>query len=1096
MTAASQTLIATPTTYLVVSAVLMTVLLLELWREMVTSGSGSYAWRTTASLAFAVSRIVVVVFAPAIVSHSMMPPFGYLLFNLVAVLLVMRELPDALERARSVLWLAEHPDAELEEAERESQARRAQAWRTLAVETGMWALGGALLYVVLPIENGGFDELASLVAVGATLRVSVALVAATRSAPAALRQPTTALALAGAVGWSAVSAASASVGSSAVWMLRLAWASDVAMLVAGIVALHNAYVIAGIYHRELARWKHRQAERARAEIELLNRVASDMHEDSSSVIRRQQDQYRAMAERIEGLEKILDFGLEIQKHQDLRELLQRVVDLISEEFGFDRVILRLLNERTRSFETRAFTGVPDEAQAALRNHRMPAAEFEALCDPRCRVGKSYFVRRTDADAGTDADNEPAIVLADEWSAIERVIVPLVDEGRNLTVGYVTVESPRQSGYSIVETIDRLQAIASLVVVAIRNATFYREVREKNEKLRQYAEKLAGLNRLKSNFVATVSHEFRTPLTSIRAYCETLLKNVDQVDPTILREFLTVIDEESDRLMKLIEDILDFSRMETGAMRFERTPCDVGEAIETAIAELERNFQRKSIHLHRVLPDRPVKLRAESELIGQMMVNLLHNAAKFTPEGGNVWVRVEDESVSVRIIVEDDGPGIPPDQVDEIFERFHQADASSTREHGGTGIGLAIVRNVVDWHDGKVWVESTPGHGARFVVVLPKKQVIVRSQVLGLEGTVRRVEVERYFEALVETVAEMMNVSRASLMLLEEDDEVLRVACAIGLDEEIVENTRVPLGHGIAGRVAAEGRSYLVRDINRDPRVGAQNNSWVYESRSFLSVPVRRGDRVVGVINVADPVSRECFDGADCRLLEFFAERIGVALERLGAYVEHARSFEAVREVFRGVLDANRYVDNVNTDAVSLVLDDVAEALGLSQHEQSVLRYAWTVYDLGLSRTGYNVIKKPGGITPRDRDAIRMHPESGTEMLEAIDETAAVRDAVLYHHENYDGSGYPAGLAGQDIPMLARILRVADTFRALISHRPYQRQYTVAEAVDVIEGQSGTAFDPEVVRAFTEAVARHAERFRSPRAPETVERTPADSPAGS
>ncbi len=1095
MTGPAQALIGTPTTYLVVSAVLMVVLMLELWREMATSGSGGYAWRMGASLAYAISRIVLVVFAPAVVTRSMLPPLGYLLFNLAATLLVMREIPDALDRATTALWLAEHPDAEPEEAAAPARTRRRAQWRTLALETALWGLGGVLLYVVLPIENGGFDVLASLVVITATLRASVALVATAREAPSALRLPTSVMAVAGAVSWSAVLAASATAGGVSAWILRGAWATDVIMLLAGVVALHNAFIIAGIYHRELARWKHRQAERARAEVELLERVASDMHEDSSSVIRRQQDRYRAMAARIEGLEKILDFGLQIQTQQDVGELLQKVVDLVSGEFGFERVILRLLNERTRSFETRAFTGVSPDAEAALRNHRLPLSEFEGMCDPRCRVGNSYFIRRRDDAPSPDAGGDE-IVVTDEWREIDRVIVPLVDEGRRRTIGYISVEDPRGAGYSLVEAVDRLQAIASLVVGAIRNATYYREVREKNRKLRQYTEKLSGLNRLKSNFVATVSHEFRTPLTSIRAYCETLLKNVDQVDRGILREFLTVIDEESDRLMKLIEDILDFSRMESGAMRFERTPCNVSETIDTAVAELSRHFERKSITLHRVRPERPVLLRAESELVSQMMVNLLHNAAKFTPEGGNVWVRVEDESVSVRIVVEDDGPGIPPDQVDEIFERFHQADASSTREHGGTGIGLAIVKNVVDWHDGKVWVESTPGRGARFVVVLPKKQVIVRSQVLGLEGTVRRVEVERYLEAMVETVAEMMNVKRVSLMLREPEDDALRIACAIGLDEEIVETTQVAPGEGIAGRVFEEGRSYLVRDINRDPRVAMQNNAWVYDSRSFLSVPVRSGPAIVGVINVADPVARECFDGADCRLLEFFADRIGVALARLETYVDRARAFEAVREVFRGVLDANRYVDNVNTDAVSLVLDDVADALRLSQHEQSVLRYAWTIYDLGLSRTGYNVIKKPGGITPRDRDAIRMHPAAGTDMLEAIDETADVRDAVLYHHENYDGSGYPAGLAGDDIPVLARILRVADTFRALISHRPYQRQYTVAEAVDVIEGQSGTAFDPGVVRAFTAAVARHVDRFRSVRAPQTVERQPADTPAGS
>ena len=136
--------------------------------------------------------------------------------------------------------------------------------------------------------------------------------------------------------------------------------------------------------------------------------------------------------------------------------------------------------------------------------------------------------------------------------VERLIVPLVDDDSGEhTIGYISVEEPEDPKRSVVEVIDTLETIATLATIAIRNLNRYREVGDKNEKLKQYADKLSGLNKMKSNFVATISHEFRTPLTSIKAYCETLQKNAESIDRQILKEFLIVIDEESGRLMTML-----------------------------------------------------------------------------------------------------------------------------------------------------------------------------------------------------------------------------------------------------------------------------------------------------------------------------------------------------------------------------------------------------------------------------------------------------------------------------------------------------------------------------------------------------------------
>lgn len=1056
-----------PTTYLTLCGVLVVLVFLTLWREAMTAGAAQFFERTLAALAFVTSRITVVVFTSAIIAGEAGPPFLYLLLNLACVYLFAQCLPVGIEIMRM--------------SAADSEADRTSAWRGVQFQTLIFGLVAGLVYALAPQASGAtfrWGGFLTTVVVGATVRVSVALFSAAR--PAAREVKPTLYVLAGALcaSWLLVVAAG-TVGNGSPMMLKFAQAMDVIALVAGLMSLQTNYIVMGSHMRNHAADREREAEKAQAELSLLNRVASDIYEDSTSMIRRQQDQSKGLVRRAEDLERMLAIGIRIQQHKNVKELLQMVAELVRENLGFDTVIIRLLNERTQSFEPKSYVGLNAEAQEAVMNHRTSIAEYELMVEPRFRVGRSYFMRHSTPAPSAAGRAEGPALMENHWQDVERLIVPLIDDDAGeRTIGYISVEEPEDPARSVVEVIETLETIATLATIAIRNLNRYREVGEKNDKLKQYTEKLSGLNKMKSNFVATISHEFRTPLTSIRAYCETLLKNAETIERDIMKEFLIVIEEESNRLMALIEDILDFSQMESGAVRFERTSCNMNEIITVAANELEKNFESKRVTLHTRLPRTEVKVRAERDLMKQLVINLLHNASKFTPEGGHVWVTIEDEVVSARIVVEDNGIGIPEDQLDKIFDHFHQADNSATRRHGGTGIGLAICKNIVEWHDGRIWVENVAGKGARFIVVIPKKQAIVRSEVLTDYVSTRRFEVERYMELLVELIAELLNVKRASLMMVDPEAGELRIDSAIGLDEDIVEHARVRLGDAIAGTVAQENSAYLVRDIHKDGRVVSSNRR--YESKSFLSVPIRRDNRVVGVINVTDPVGRATLNDEDHALLELFAGRVVMALDALSRFKERSREFEDVRSTFKSILDAKRYINTQDVEALSIVLQEVARRLGMTAEESATLRYAFHVYDLGLAKVGSNIIHQPRELTHEDRFHVEQHTIVGNDMLKPIEFIPAVRDAVLYHHENFDGTGYPGRLAGEEIPLDARILRVADTFRALVSHRPYQKQYSLGEAIEVLKHRSGSLFDPRVVEAFIASVEVHAELFRTER----------------
>jgi hypothetical protein len=1081
----------TPTTYLALCGVLVTLVFLTLWREAMTATTSQFFARTLAALAFLTSRITVVVFSGAMIAGTASPPVLYLLLNFVCLYLAAQSLPGGLADIAAAMKRpgpapAERDAGAAAEADEAGPAGRGAAadnWRAVQYQTALFGLTGGLVYAVVPQASAvAFTWTGFLTAVllGATVRITGALFSAAREATRDVRPAVFVMAGALSASWLCIVAAGSAPASAAL-LIRSAQVLDVVALVSGLMSLQTTYIVLGTVMRRAAEEREREAARAREELSLLNRVASDMYEDSSSAIRRHQDHSRGLVRRAEDLERMLEIGVRIQQHKNVRELLQMVAELVRENLGFETVIIRVLNDRTQAFEPKAYVGLNPEAQEAVMNHRVSLTDYELMIEPRFRVGRSYFLQAAGpAPAGGNGADAPAIANR-HWNDVIRVIVPLTDEETpENTIGYISVEEPGDPDRSVVEVLETLETIATLATIAIRNLNRYRELGDKNEKLKQYAEKLSGLNKMKSNFVATISHEFRTPLTSIRAYCETLLKNAESIDRGIMKEFLIVIEEESNRLMTLVEDILDFSQMESGAVRFERTSCNMNEIVTVAANELEKNFETKRLRLHVELPRDEVKVRAERDLMKQLIINLLHNASKFTPEGGDVRVRIEDEVVSARIVVEDNGIGIPEDQLERIFEHFHQADGSSTRRHGGTGIGLAICKNIVEWHDGRIWVENLPGRGARFIVVIPKKQAIVRSEVLGDYVSTRRFEVERYMELMVELIAELLNVKRASLMMIDPNEGELRIDTAIGLDEDVVEHARVRLGDSIAGMVAQENAACLVRDVQQDRRLREAAGMRRYESKSFLSVPIRRENRVIGVINVTDPVGREALNEEDHAMLELFADRVVMALDALSRFKERSREFEDVRSTFKSILDAKRYIDTHNADALSLVVRDVADRLGMSPEEIATLRYAFHVYDLGLAKVGHNIINQPRELTHEDRFNVEQHTIIGTDMLRPIEFIPRVRDAVLYHHENYDGSGYPGKLSGDEIPVDARIIRVADTFRALISHRPYQKQYSLAEATEVLRHRAGSLFDPKVVELFIDGVNRHAESFRAER----------------
>jgi PAS domain S-box-containing protein len=285
--------------------------------------------------------------------------------------------------------------------------------------------------------------------------------------------------------------------------------------------------------------------------------------------------------------------------------------------------------------------------------------------------------------------------------VSYLCVPMVVNDRVLGVLTLAItESSRQFGN---DDLRLALDVASRAALAVDNAQSYR--------------RLQNANRLKDEFLATLSHELRTPLNAVLGYARMLQSGA--VAPEKVPQAIEVIGRNAASLAQIVEDVLDVSRIVLGKARLRIEPTDIAGVVEDAIATVKPAIDAKGLRLTRVIAPRLPELPGDANRLQQVVWNLLSNAVKFTPRGGCIDVRVDQEAGDIRIVVSDTGIGFPGNFKPHVFERFRQAESGPTRLHGGLGLGLAIARHIVEQHGGTIDGESAgEGQGATFMLRLP------------------------------------------------------------------------------------------------------------------------------------------------------------------------------------------------------------------------------------------------------------------------------------------------------------------------------------------------------------------------------------------
>jgi GAF domain-containing protein/DNA-binding response OmpR family regulator len=437
---------------------------------------------------------------------------------------------------------------------------------------------------------------------------------------------------------------------------------------------------------------------SKEEINLLRLIAETLvtalgRLEAASAIQRQNEYLATSAE----------IGRLVTSTLDLETLFNRTVNLILERFDFYHAAIFIIEETGFNAVLAAATGKAGE-EMLRRRHSLPVGS-KSIVGAVTSSGAPMIVN----DTASDPTHRPNPLLPETRA---EAAIPLRIGDR--IIGAIDIQSTTPNAFTESD-IAVLQTLADQVAVAIDNARSY-------ELAQQAIREMRELDRLKSQFLANMSHELRTPLNSIIGFSRVILKGIDGPVTELQEQDLNAIYNSGQHLLRLINDILDLSKIEAGKMELAFDDVNVADTITSVLPTVSGLIKDKPITLQKEIADDLPVVRADSVRIRQVLINLLSNAAKFTERGSiTVSAQVETNEMGqpeIMIKVIDTGPGIAPEDQEKLFQPFSQVDASPTRKTGGTGLGLSISRRLVELHGGRIGVHSEVGKGSIFYFTLP------------------------------------------------------------------------------------------------------------------------------------------------------------------------------------------------------------------------------------------------------------------------------------------------------------------------------------------------------------------------------------------
>ena len=336
----------------------------------------------------------------------------------------------------------------------------------------------------------------------------------------------------------------------------------------------------------------------------------------------------------------------------------------------------------------------------------------------------------------------------------------------------------------------------------------------------------------------------------------------------------------------------------------------------------------------------------------------------------------------------------------------------------------------------------------------------------LNSTLDHKEIRR---RAMEAATQLMKAEVGSLLLVDEEERQLYFEVALGDREKEIKTIFLNFGEGIAGWVAQHGKPLIVNAPGKDRRFfkGVDERT-EFKPRNIICVPVKVKKKIIGVLEAINKKGKRGFDKEDLSLLTSLADQVAIALDNSRLYQELEEMFFQTADSLADAIEQRDPYTGGHTQRVTLYSQAIAKYLQLKPLERKWLKITSVLHDIGKIGIEDHILKKPTRLSPKEFDLIKHHSDIGAKIIGHIRQLKEIVPGVKYHHEQINGKGYPDGLRGKDIPILAKIVAVADTYDAMTTDRPYRKAMEKEAAIEELKRCSGTQLDKEVVEAFIHA----------------------------
>lgn len=598
----------------------------------------------------------------------------------------------------------------------------------------------------------------------------------------------------------------------------------------------------------------------------------------------------------------------------------------------------------------------------------------------------------------------------------------------------------------------IKILSNQAASAIWNIYLTNQIKTKKLELEELNRKFINSDMAKAEFLNKISYELRSPLNSLKGalYC---LKQDDALLPKDRHEFMAILDSETDKMIEIVENKIDNLRLEDGLFLIKPSIIDLREMSQEILtsALLSESLLRRKIQVHLNFPANISHIAGDKVLVSQMFFHLLEGVTSPLKKNATIELTLaENDFIEINLKVSQSFP-------DQITSHLFKSRAFFQSGMSDAALKLTMARKIAENHG---WTMTAKNTDQSFEI-----QVLIP-----LESRLKMdVALSSAMDLYLDFVSNILNVDSCSIMLADEMTGDLTIRSAKGIEKNVIRKTRIRFGDRIAGWVAQEGKPLLIEDIEKDERFPQRVGNDYYNSRSLLSLPLKIANQTIGVLNLNNKKSARSFNQQDLRLTTMIGERISRMIETLRHKDQRDEDYRQLTDNLENLLNVARIYQKKNQKLVDII-EKMSVHLDFDKDLKDDAIYSSIIYDLGLMLVSEEVLQKKQTLSSSETNTIKGHPQTTVDLLNKIEFSQRVKNSILHHHENWDGSGYPNGLKGNQIPVISRVLAVADAYFSLIELRSHRPARSPQEAMDLIRQEAGSKYDPTVVAALEVCLA--------------------------